>query len=375
MEVVLGVKPISIPQGHSKKKVAAYIRSANVGHCLFFVTDLSPKVASGHPLCFNGTACNAVGISRQRQRGAVAANCFDGSQFFFKKTSGLFGLHLYQARGSKRQAKCGIATCELAGAAVTDGADPSFPSSTDGSFGPKLRGFCFYAVTSILSIPLFVVMLLAHPFVLMFDRHRRKVHHLFNKLWASLTVLPFCKVDIEGLENLPAPNVPAVYVSNHQSYLDIYILLLVGRSFKFISKTSIFLIPIIGWSMFLTGHIPLHRMDKKSQMECLRRCLNVLKQGASVLFFPEGTRTKDGKMATFKKGAFTVAAKARAPVVPITLIGTGKIMPNGMESTLRKGSVKIIIHPPIIGTDAEELCDKARAVIAQRLIMHGYGVH
>ncbi|KAH9317578.1 hypothetical protein KI387_019347, partial [Taxus chinensis] len=285
-------------------------------------------------------------------------NCLGGSQFVFQRKHRFLRSNHYQSAIKRKRDAYGITVCQSA-----DGANPSLPSSTiyDGLLGPKLRALCFYTVSSIVAIPLFVVMLVAHPFVLLFDKYRRKIHHLFNKVWASLTLLLFCKVDIEGLQNLPPPNVPTVYVSNHQSYLDVFVLLLLGRSLKFISKTSIFLIPIVGWSMFLTGHIPLRRMDNKSQMECLKRCLNVLKQGASVIFFPEGTRTKDGKMATFKKGAFSVAAKARVPVVPITLIGTGKIMPNGMEGSLRPGSIKMIVHQPIEGTNADELSDKARS--------------
>lgn len=86
-----------------------------------------------------------------------------------------------------------------------------------------------------------------------------------------------------------------VFVANHQSFMDIYSLFYLGRPFKFISKTSNFLIPIVGWSMFLTGHVPLQRMDLRSQMQCLSRCSDLLKEGCSVLFFPEGTRSIDGR--------------------------------------------------------------------------------
>ena len=109
-------------------------------------------------------------------------------------------------------------------------------------------------------------MLVAHPFVLLFDRYRRKAHHLIAKMWAALTIAPFFNVEVEGLEHLPQPDMPAVYVSNHQSFLDIYTLLTLGRCFKFISKTSIFVFPVIGWSMLLMGVIPLKRMDSRSQM-------------------------------------------------------------------------------------------------------------
>uniref|UniRef100_A0A0R0KRK2 Phospholipid/glycerol acyltransferase domain-containing protein n=1 Tax=Glycine max TaxID=3847 RepID=A0A0R0KRK2_SOYBN len=116
----------------------------------------------------------------------------------------------------------------------------------------------------------------------------------------TIYFLPSKKKKFEGSENLPPPDTPVVYVSNHQSFLDIYTLLTLGRSFKFISKTGIFLFPIIGWAMFLLGIIPLKRMDSRSQLDCLKRCMDLIKKGASVFFFPEGTRSKDGRIGTFK---------------------------------------------------------------------------
>lgn len=243
-------------------------------------------------------------------------------------------------------------------------------SLTDFQLGSNVRGLCFYSVTAFAAIFLFVLMIVVHPFVLLFDRYRRKAHHLVAKIWATITVFPFLKIEFEGLENLPSPDTPAVYVSNHQSFLDIYALLILGRSFKFISKVGIFVFPIIGWAMYLLGTIPLKRKDSKSQLDCFKRCMDLLRKGASVFFFPEGTRSKDGRLGVFKKGAFSLAAKVGVPVVPITLMGTGQIMPRGMEHTLRPGMVKIVIHKPIEGGDADVLCDKARNVIATSLT-HG----
>ncbi|CAM6082501.1 unnamed protein product [Calypogeia fissa] len=76
-------------------------------------------------------------------------------------------------------------------------------------------------------------------------------------------------------------------------------------------------------------------------------------------------------MAAFKKGAFNVATKGNVPVVPIALIGNGKLMPNGLELTLRPGRVKVIIHPPIQGGTADELWNEARDIIAQTLLKYG----
>lgn len=76
-----------------------------------------------------------------------------------------------------------------------------------------------------------------------------------------------------------------------------------------------------------------------------------------------------------QKGAFSVAAKTGVPVVPITLLGTGKLMPAGMEGMLNPGSVKVIVHRPIEGNDANTLCCESRNAIANALLVHGYGVH
>lgn len=244
----------------------------------------------------------------------------------------------------------------------------SFPEA---SFGSKVRGLCFYAVTATFAIFLFVLMVISHPFVLLFDRYRRRAHYFVAKMWATLTIIPFFNVEFEGLEHLPHPDTPAVYVSNHQSFLDIYTLLTLGRSFKFISKTSIFLYPIIGWAMYLMGVIPLKRMDSRSQLDCLKRCMDLIRGGASVFFFPEGTRSKNGKLGAFKKGAFSVAAKTQVPVVPITITGTGSIMPAGKEGLLNRGSVKVVIHPYLMGNDAQVLCNQARSVIADALEQRG----
>lgn len=255
------------------------------------------------------------------------------------------------------------ARSDIARSGTPDVAYP-FPEA---SFGAKARGVCFYAVTAIVAIFIIVLMVVSHPFVLLFDRYRRRAHYLLAKIWATLTIIPFLKVEFEGLEHLPRPDTPAVYVSNHQSFLDIYTLLTLGRSFKFISKTSIFLYPVIGWAMYLMGVIPLKRMDSRSQLDCLKRCMDLIQRGASVFFFPEGTRSKDGKLGAFKKGAFSVAAKTQVPVVPMTIIGTGSIMPAGKEGLLNSGSVKVVIHPCLIGNDAQVLCDQARNAIADSL--------
>ncbi|XP_031274404.1 1-acyl-sn-glycerol-3-phosphate acyltransferase BAT2, chloroplastic-like [Pistacia vera] len=273
-----------------------------------------------------------------------------------------FKLHNY-----KKLSRSVLVRSELAG----NGAPNSAYALSEVKLGSKVRGISFYAVTAVAAILLIGPMLVAHPLVLLLDRYQRKFQHFIAKVWATLTVSLFFRIKFEGLENLPPPGAPAVYVSNHQSFLDIYTLLTLGRSFKFISKTAIFLFPIIGWAMSMMGVIPLKRMDSKSQLECLKRCMDLIKKGASVFFFPEGTRSKDGKLGAFKKGAFSVAAKTGVPVVPMTLMGTGKIMPSGMEGILNSGSVKVVIHKPLQGRNPDVMCSEARKTIADTLSLQG----
>lgn len=262
---------------------------------------------------------------------------------------------------------CSAAAGELSLPNPDGGSIPFNPYPEGSAFLAKIKGFLFYTFTLMLSIPLFVSMLVMTPFVLLFDKYRRTAQHFVNNIWAKASTTPFYGVKIEGVENLPPASQPAVYVSNHQSFLDIFTLFHLNRSFKFVSKTSNFLIPIIGWSMFLTGHVKLNRMDKRSQLNCLKECGRLLGLGCSVLFFPEGTRTKDGKMAAFKKGAFSIAAKAKVPVVPVTLVGTGKLMPNGKENMVYNGSVRMIVHPAVQPKRADEMLLETRNAIASRL--------
>ncbi|PAN46660.1 hypothetical protein PAHAL_9G205700 [Panicum hallii] len=275
----------------------------------------------------------------------------------------------------RRRRDTAVRSDAVAGGAAAAAAGDSTQALSDLQVASRVRGVCFYLVTAVAAIFLFVAMVVFHPLVLLFDRYRRRAQHYIAKIWATLTISMFYKLEVEGMENLPPNSSPAVYVANHQSFLDIYTLLTLGRCFKFISKTSIFMFPIIGWAMYLLGVIPLRRMDSRSQLDCLKQCVHLVGKGASVFFFPEGTRSRDGKLGVFKRGAFSVATKTGAPVIPITLIGTGKLMPSGMEGILNSGSVKVIIHQPIQGNNAETLCSKARNVIADTLLLHGYGVH
>ncbi len=157
------------------------------------------------------------------------------------------------------------------------------------------------------------------------------------KLWGVL-ILKACriKVDITGSENL-SPEKSYIIISNHQSYFDIFVLL--GRldiSFRFIAKKSLFNIPFLGWSMKRLGYIPIDRENLRSALESVKKSTELLKKKTSILIFPEGTRSPDGELSSFKKGGLnTFLKQGNMTVLSVVIKGTVNI--------LRKNS--LVVHP------------------------------
>lgn len=236
------------------------------------------------------------------------------------------------------------------------------------------RAVLFVLWTFLLALPGITVLILATPFVYVFDRKRRRLLHTINAVWARLSILPFFRVSIEGRENLPPSSTGAVYVANHQSIMDIFVLFLLGKPFKFVSKIEVFYVPIIGLAMWLTGHVALRRMDGRSQAQTFKQCCALLKEGVSILVFPEGTRSKDGVVKDFKAGAFKMARRGEAPIVPISLDGTSRVMPHG-GGFLRfyPGRVSIRIHEPLEleQDDVQGWSDRTRESILSGLPAQG----
>ena len=140
---------------------------------------------------------------------------------------------------------------------------------------------------------------------------------------------------------------------------------------KYISKIEILRIPLIGWAMQFARHIPLRRSDRKSQMETFREAVASLQAGNSLIAFPEGTRSKDGRVINFKKGPFTMASKAGVRVVPISIVGTHVFQPTGAVVPLAPPrGLTIVCHPPLAvpGVKKEQAStDECRATVISAL--------
>ena len=155
--------------------------------------------------------------------------------------------------------------------------------------------------------------------------------------------------EVIGLENLPAAGDNCLYVPNHTSFLDILSLTgFIPRPMKYVSKASILKIPLIGWPMSLAGHIALKTDSRRSQLETFKDTVASLRDGNSVITFPEGGRSQTGKLIPFKRGPFKMALQAGVPIVPVTIGGLARWYPKGTLLPIDvPKDVKVTIHPVV----------------------------
>jgi 1-acyl-sn-glycerol-3-phosphate acyltransferase len=154
-------------------------------------------------------------------------------------------------------------------------------------------------------------------------------------------------IEVEGRENVD-PAKSYVYMANHVSFLDGPLLFyVIPQRVRVILKKSIFRIPVVGAAMRFAGFIPVDRKRMSGGKRSIDEAVLAMKEkGYSFLIFPEGTRSRDGKLHDLKRGGFFLAVAAQAPIIPITIQGTFELMPRGRIFP-RRGKIKVIFHPPI----------------------------
>ena len=184
-----------------------------------------------------------------------------------------------------------------------------------------------------------------------FDRNGRMVHFYAAAPWAKAS-LWVCgiKVEVEGHEHIES-RVPRIYMTNHQSYFDIFALLAyLPVDFKFIVKQELMRIPLLGCAMRRAGYIGIEREDPRKAVRSINEAAEKIKGGASVVIFPEGTRSLDGRVQPFKKGGFNLALKSGCDIVPVTISNSYRIVPKG-SLKINKGSFGIHFGLPISTKD------------------------
>lgn len=212
-------------------------------------------------------------------------------------------------------------------------------------------------LTLVLAIPntlLFSILTLVDIFLI---RRSQKKVQVFPRTWGKIICwLAGVKVRIEGSENL-LPEQTYIFVGNHVSQFDIFSFQgYFPHDFRWIAKKELFRIPFFGPAMLRSGIIPMDRSHGREALRSLNKAAVQIAGGTSVLIFPEGTRSTDGRLKPFKTGAVMLAIKAGVPVVPIGFNGTHEILPKG-KFLADSGEIVIRIGTPI-STDNYKPADK-----------------
>ncbi len=198
-----------------------------------------------------------------------------------------------------------------------------------------------------------------------------KVHKIAN-LWARMLLwVAGTRVDVIGKENVLMEK-PQIFMANHQSDFDILIVLAhIPGQFRWIAKKELFKIPIFGKAMRNAGYIEIDRQNHEKALKSLDEAAQKIREGKSVVTFPEGTRSRDGKIRPFKQGMFHLAIQAGVPIVPISIIGAHEIMPK-RTLKVKPGRITMVIDRPVdvSGYTLEtrsELIEKIRHIILRNI--------
>lgn len=219
-----------------------------------------------------------------------------------------------------------------------------------------------------------LIMGFAEILFLPIDRRRGRLFHALARFWAR-TVLTICRVRVKvrGIENL-ARGQSYVYVSNHASMFDIPAILAgVPDQIRIVYKKELEIVPFFGWGLKWGHYIGIDRGRSSKAMKSIEEAIGKIRNGQSLLLYAEGTRTLDGKLQPFKRGAFNIAVRAGVPVVPLTVNGSFRIMPKG-SIIIHPGTVEIVLEKPIFvnslsGREAErQLMEQVHAAIAANYV-------
>ena len=233
-----------------------------------------------------------------------------------------------------------------------------------------LFSIVYWAFFIVTLVPGFLIGSLIFLLTFLFDR-RRYILNMYTAALASFLVAanPLWKVRVVGRDKLPTKG-SAIYVANHASLVDILVIFLLFKPFKWVSKVENFRVPIIGWMLRMNDAIPIKRGSRSSVMEMMRLCRSHLSRGSPILFFPEGTRSKTGELQPFKDGAFALAVAVDCPVFPIVISGTAQTLPkHGLVLRNRmEGVVEVLdpLNPEEFGT-ARDLREGAQRAMSKAL--------
>ena len=175
----------------------------------------------------------------------------------------------------------------------------------------------------------------------------RSLAHKIARLWATLVLFSAgVRLRVNSDDSFMG-DCPVIFASNHASQMDIPLLYkALPVEFRFLVKKELFKVPLLGFAMKKAGYIPIDRKNSRAAVKSMKEAAQRLKNGASIVIFPEGTRSVDGNLQPFKEGGFMLAIKSQRPVVPVAIKGSHEILPKG-KIFARPGEVEVQIGKPI----------------------------
>lgn len=199
------------------------------------------------------------------------------------------------------------------------------------------------AVIVVITVPATLLTIL----IGLFDPHGIYVYRI-GQVWTWLILRSGrIAIKVTGLDQINTHQ-PYVFMANHQSNIDIPVLIqsLIAYQLRWIAKKELLWIPFFGWALWASKHIPVDRADRFDAVNSLTTARKRIRAGISVVVFPEGTRSKNGGLLKFKKGGVLLAVLTGTPIVPVTIIGSGQVLPAG-DWRLRPGTIEVIIGAPL----------------------------
>lgn len=231
----------------------------------------------------------------------------------------------------------------------------------------------YYKLTASICITIYYAILVI--FLIIITR-KQEIFFKYSKKW-SQKLLNICRIKVNVINNLEKKDKsPLIYISNHSSLFDIPIVITACQdNIAIMYKKELEKIPIFGWCLKVSPFIAVKREDPKSSMKSLEEAIKAVQGKYSVLIFPEGTRSEDGTIGEFKRGAFMLATRAGKPILPMVIIGSNKILPKGLK-TINSGEVKVIytnIIQPL--NESNRLSEIALMNQVRNLIIEEYKQH
>lgn len=203
-------------------------------------------------------------------------------------------------------------------------------------------------------IAFFMIVLLLYIVTAPFDRYNKTPNQVLRGLgWLMMKINPGWSFDIKGADPQKVSQ-PTIVVANHQSFLDMPLLYMLPWSMKWVAKRSLFKIPILGWLIYLTGHIAIDRKSMRSfkKMDTL---VEPIQQGMPGMIFPEGTRTETGEVQSLKNGAFKLAKRYEFNILPVVLDGSYHAMPRGSWKVNPEQDFEISVLDPVEASEFDSV--------------------